>query len=282
MSLLEHIVKTGSGYKLVSKKTGKNLGTAKSKAGIEKRERQVQFFKHQHEEVVTEKNALMKILTPTQKAVKARVDKIMQGKDPDQKKESLGEIKNPTDLHIGRRKEIEPNKVKINKPGHPFHGKTGHAVVKTMSHIGVDHPEHDTLLYYKHNEVEPIKEMAPVDELISFAQYFEMVQFDGDPRMFKDPLTRNPLDRGPVTGTQYSENDTAGNGDAGVVGGLTPPYDSDLPANISQSPGGYSKNINTPGIPMTMGESPIKQFIHGKFQEPKKLSAKYARPKKGR
>ena len=42
----EHIVKTGSGYKLVSKKTGKNLGTYPTKAGAEKRERQVQFFKH--------------------------------------------------------------------------------------------------------------------------------------------------------------------------------------------------------------------------------------------
>ena len=50
MSFKEHIVKTGSGYKLVSKKTGKNLGTATSKAGIEKRERQVQYFKHMHEE----------------------------------------------------------------------------------------------------------------------------------------------------------------------------------------------------------------------------------------
>ena len=46
----EHIVKTGSQFRLVSKKTGKNLGTYSSKAGAEKRERQVQFFKHQHEE----------------------------------------------------------------------------------------------------------------------------------------------------------------------------------------------------------------------------------------
>ena len=47
----EHIVKTDGGYKLVSKKTGKNLGTASSLAGIKKREAQVQYFKHQHEEV---------------------------------------------------------------------------------------------------------------------------------------------------------------------------------------------------------------------------------------
>jgi hypothetical protein len=46
----EHIIKTGGGYKLVSKKTGKNLGTATTKAGIEKRERQVQYFKHMHED----------------------------------------------------------------------------------------------------------------------------------------------------------------------------------------------------------------------------------------
>lgn len=211
--LLDHIIKTSGGYKLVSKKTGKNLGKAKTKAGIEKRERQVQFFKHQHEEVVAEKKiGLMKILTPVQKVVRDRVDNIIKGNPPDQKKESVAE-------------------------------------------------------------------MAPVDELISFAQYFEMVQFDGDPRMMKDPLTRNPLDRGPVTGTQYSENDTGGNGDAGIVGGLTPPDDSDLPANIAKSPGGYSKNINTPGIPMTMGESPIKQFIRGKFVEPTKLKDKYSRPK---
>lgn len=46
----EHVVKTGSGYKLVSKKTGKNLGTATSKAGIMKREREVEYFKHMKED----------------------------------------------------------------------------------------------------------------------------------------------------------------------------------------------------------------------------------------
>ena len=42
----EHIVRSGSQYKLVSKKTGKNLGTYPTRAGAEKRERQVQYFKH--------------------------------------------------------------------------------------------------------------------------------------------------------------------------------------------------------------------------------------------
>jgi hypothetical protein len=45
----EHIIKTGNKYRLVSKKTGKNLGTYPSKAGAEKRERQVQYFKHMGE-----------------------------------------------------------------------------------------------------------------------------------------------------------------------------------------------------------------------------------------
>lgn len=42
----EHIVKAGSQYRLVSKKTGKNLGTYPTRAGAERRERQVQYFKH--------------------------------------------------------------------------------------------------------------------------------------------------------------------------------------------------------------------------------------------
>ena len=45
----EHIVKSGSQYKLVSKKTGKNLGTYPSIAGAKKREREVQYFKHMSE-----------------------------------------------------------------------------------------------------------------------------------------------------------------------------------------------------------------------------------------
>lgn len=39
------IKKTKTGYKLVSKKTGKSLGTAKTKAGILKRMKQVEYFK---------------------------------------------------------------------------------------------------------------------------------------------------------------------------------------------------------------------------------------------
>jgi len=39
------IRKVKGGFKLVSK-SGKNLGTAKSKAGIKKREKQVEYFKN--------------------------------------------------------------------------------------------------------------------------------------------------------------------------------------------------------------------------------------------
>lgn len=42
----EHIVKMGNKWRLVSKKTGKNLGTYDSREGAEKRERQVQYFKN--------------------------------------------------------------------------------------------------------------------------------------------------------------------------------------------------------------------------------------------
>ena len=46
-SVEEHIVKHGSEYRLVSKSTGKNLGTFKTRAAAEKHEREVQYFKHQ-------------------------------------------------------------------------------------------------------------------------------------------------------------------------------------------------------------------------------------------
>jgi hypothetical protein len=46
----DHIVKLGDNkFRLVSKKSGKNLGTYPSRAGAEKRERQVQYFKHANE-----------------------------------------------------------------------------------------------------------------------------------------------------------------------------------------------------------------------------------------
>lgn len=45
-SIEESIRKVGSKFRLVSKSTGKNLGTYDTKAGAEKRERQVQYFKH--------------------------------------------------------------------------------------------------------------------------------------------------------------------------------------------------------------------------------------------
>lgn len=46
IQLDEHIVKVGNKYRLVSKKTGKNLGTYPTRVGAEKREKQVQYFKH--------------------------------------------------------------------------------------------------------------------------------------------------------------------------------------------------------------------------------------------
>jgi hypothetical protein len=48
----EHIVKVDGKYRLVSKSGGKNLGTYDTKAGAEKRERQVQYFKHHEDTMV--------------------------------------------------------------------------------------------------------------------------------------------------------------------------------------------------------------------------------------
>jgi uncharacterized protein YycO len=42
----EHIGKVKDGYRLYSKKGSKNLGTFPTKAGAEKHEREVQYFKH--------------------------------------------------------------------------------------------------------------------------------------------------------------------------------------------------------------------------------------------
>ena len=42
----EHIIKVGNKYRLVSKKSGKNLGTYPSRAGALNREKQVEYFKH--------------------------------------------------------------------------------------------------------------------------------------------------------------------------------------------------------------------------------------------
>ena len=50
----EHIVKVKGGYELRSKHGNKNLGKYPTRAGAEKRERQVQYFKHAGEEIETE------------------------------------------------------------------------------------------------------------------------------------------------------------------------------------------------------------------------------------
>lgn len=48
LAALEHIVKSGGEYELVSH-SGKDLGKYSSRAGAEKRERQVEYFKHAKE-----------------------------------------------------------------------------------------------------------------------------------------------------------------------------------------------------------------------------------------
>jgi hypothetical protein len=55
----EHIVKVKGGYELKSKHGNKNLGKYPTKAGAEKREREVQYFKHMSEDVENIMDALI-------------------------------------------------------------------------------------------------------------------------------------------------------------------------------------------------------------------------------
>jgi len=100
----EHIVKKDGKYCLMSKKTNKNLGCYDTKAGAEKRERQVQYFKHMGEGEV-EEDILFDPLTKKQKAHSSKLirikykdkpldkDGIIDPKVAKAEKESLNEIK---------------------------------------------------------------------------------------------------------------------------------------------------------------------------------------------
>lgn len=69
----EHISKVKGGYELKSKKTGKNLGKYPTKAGAEKREREVEYFKHKNEGVA--EGYILK---------KTNVNKYVKPGDPDE------------------------------------------------------------------------------------------------------------------------------------------------------------------------------------------------------
>ena len=93
-SVDEHIVKVKGGYELKSKKTGKNLGKYPTRAGAEKRERQVQYFKHANEEVDMEgdtiKNSLHTIVRVASHLEKAVTD---NEQFPEWVSEKIGSIK---------------------------------------------------------------------------------------------------------------------------------------------------------------------------------------------
>lgn len=84
----EHIVKHGNGYRLLSKKSGKNLGDFPTKAAAEKHEREVQYFKHAdesvNEEVWDKPNPVKKhkALSPADKAAAKRRAKAAGRKYP--------------------------------------------------------------------------------------------------------------------------------------------------------------------------------------------------------
>lgn len=51
LDVAENIVKHGNEYRILSKKTGKNMGTFPTKAAAEKHEREIQYFKHAKESI---------------------------------------------------------------------------------------------------------------------------------------------------------------------------------------------------------------------------------------
>lgn len=53
-NIVERIIKFANDYRLVSKKTGKNLGTFETKAAAEKHEKEVAMFKHMKNESVAD------------------------------------------------------------------------------------------------------------------------------------------------------------------------------------------------------------------------------------
>jgi hypothetical protein len=95
----EHIVKTKSGYKLVSKSTGKNLGTSSSLSGIKRREQQVQYFKHVNEDGMGA-GAVAAGPTNTVGGVAGTGDSRL---DPSQREPGVSKKRNPT-LGYFRRK----------------------------------------------------------------------------------------------------------------------------------------------------------------------------------
>lgn len=81
----EHIVKVKGGYELKSKKTGKNLGKYPTRAGAEKREQQVQYFKHAKEDHST----VSRVGTGT--AIKSPYNKAGYTDDPNWRGFNIGE-----------------------------------------------------------------------------------------------------------------------------------------------------------------------------------------------
>jgi hypothetical protein len=92
--IAEYIVKHGAGYRLVSKKTGKNLGDFPTKAAAEKHEREVEYFKHQNESVTEASHAAdFKSETDTMKPGTKKYVGRKDGKEVHAKKDEQGNVK---------------------------------------------------------------------------------------------------------------------------------------------------------------------------------------------
>ena len=127
----ETIRKVKGGYRLLSKK-GKNLGTYPSKAGAEKRERQVQYFKHLGEVADNPYDYMRNVKTPEKRAYRFQTDsgqlyrvQVFNRRSPNM---STGGINNKLEIHFD---------LTDMKTGKPETGVTGTGdAVRVFSTVG--------------------------------------------------------------------------------------------------------------------------------------------------
>lgn len=164
MKISEIIRKVGDQYRLYSKK-GKNLGTYDTKAGAEKREKQVNYFKHMSEgwQLQLERGADMDVLHITDTATGKRTE--VRGKrgyetggydanDPLHKLlDKIGKASSVSDLMNGDLVGVNPRHPDGSKAmdatAKAFNEETGEEMLKvfqTMHHDAGNNDEMDTFI----------------------------------------------------------------------------------------------------------------------------------------
>ena len=169
----EHIVKVKGGYELKSKHGNKNLGKYPTRAGAEKRERQVQYFKHATEGVAEGKDDKIAQLKKDyatavhwskndtnphkREAARQKAEKIKRHLET-QYKQGVAEASSPAQqaaIAIAKKKDIEEEKVRLDpkcwtgkhKEGTKIKG--GVRVNNCVPNESVDEEQVDELNFFK-------------------------------------------------------------------------------------------------------------------------------------